>query len=184
MASDPHFASLGPSDPDLIGGCCSYEAVEAAPGYDVTIHLGWGDCEAGCISRHDWKFHVDSDGTVALVGENGDTPVEFQPVVGNGPARVSVELRAGPTCPVEGQAGCDPKAVANAEATLYDPDGNELSKATSDEDGEILLNLPPGAYFIVPSPVEGLLGTAEAKAFSVVRGETRMIRLDYDTGIR
>ena len=33
--------------------------------------FGWGDCPAGCIHRHFWKFYVDED-TVQLVQEYGD----------------------------------------------------------------------------------------------------------------
>ena len=33
---------------------------------------GWGDCPAGCISRHYWLFHVQSDGTVILIKSYGD----------------------------------------------------------------------------------------------------------------
>ena len=46
------------------------------------------------------------------------------------------------------------------------------------------LQTPQGTYFVEPQPVDGLLGTAPAFAFSVVAGETVDINVDYDTGIR
>ena len=50
--------------------------------------------------------------------------------------------------------------------------------------GQIQLQVPPGAYYVEPQPVEGLMGTAPAVAFSVVAGETLDLALTYDTGIR
>ena len=54
IASDPRFAGLTAQDPNAIGQCCFYTATSAANGYVVTIEVGWGDCQAGCISR---PFH-------------------------------------------------------------------------------------------------------------------------------
>jgi hypothetical protein len=69
---DPRFAGIGPKNPDLIGGCCFYEATPTANGFDVNVELGWGDCPAGCISRHRWSYAVGTDGTTTLVSESGD----------------------------------------------------------------------------------------------------------------
>jgi len=33
---------------------------------------GWGDCTAGCASRHYWLFHVKFDGTVLFISSYGD----------------------------------------------------------------------------------------------------------------
>jgi hypothetical protein len=186
LASDPHFASVRPGDPNLIGQCCTYEAVDAAPGYQVTVNLGWGDCPAGCISHHQSTFHVDPDGTITIVGQSGD---ENPPTPsGEGvTATVTLHLRAGPTCPVAQESpdpACEPRKVANAEVVLKSPDGNELGRATSNADGQVELRTPRGAYYVESQPVDGLLGTAPAFAFSVVAGETVDINVDYDTGIR
>jgi hypothetical protein len=102
-------------------------------------------------------------------------------------ASVTLHLGAGPTCPVVAnppQPGCDPKPVANAQVIVRDPAGNELATATSDDKGEIQTQLAPGAYYVEPQPVEGLLGQAPPVAFSVVGGETVDLSIDYDTGIR
>ena len=99
FASDPHFGALRPADPGLIGGCCSFDATDDPPGYAVSIQIGWGDCEAGCISHHTWQFHVDNDGTITLASQAGDG----EPTVPTGTgahASVTLHLQAGPTCPV------------------------------------------------------------------------------------
>lgn len=36
------------------------------------FEYGWGDCPAGCISRHFWGFSVNADGDVDFFGEGGN----------------------------------------------------------------------------------------------------------------
>jgi hypothetical protein len=80
---DPRFAGIGPKNPDVIGGCCFYEATPSADGYQVTVELGWGDCPAGCINRHRWSYVVGTDGTTTLLSETGDpVPSGFPDAVG------------------------------------------------------------------------------------------------------
>jgi hypothetical protein len=40
--------------------------------FEIKLTVGWGDCQAGCISRHTWTYDVAADGTVSLVSESGD----------------------------------------------------------------------------------------------------------------
>ena len=186
LASDPRFASVRPGDPNLIGQCCTYEASESPPGYEVTVNLGWGDCPAGCISHAKFTFHVDPDGTIALVEQSGNEGAPT-PQGEGASASVTLHMQAGPTCPVVSDPpdpACQPRPVASANVVLKSPDGTELGQATSNADGQIAVQAPPGAYFVEPQPVEGLLGTAPAFAYSVVAGETVDIDVEYDTGIR
>lgn len=187
FASDPQFASMGPLLPDVIGQCCFYEAVEVADGYEVTIEIGWGDCQAGCINRHRWLFHVGFDGTINLLNEEGDEPLDAPPVGGAGPAGVVLRLVAGPTCPVETNPpdpNCAARPVANAEVVIRNGAGVEQTRAVSDADGVITLELPPGAYSIEPQAAEGLMGTPEQVALAVLGGDQSELSLLYDTGIR
>lgn len=39
--------------------------------WEFTFSVGWGDCPAGCIKRHFWKFNVHPDGTVEYTGSEG-----------------------------------------------------------------------------------------------------------------
>ena len=75
VAAEPRFADVQPLDPDLIGQSAWYE-VQPASGvgaYIVTITIGWGDCQAGCIDEHTWQYAVGPDGTVTLQSESGDS---------------------------------------------------------------------------------------------------------------
>jgi hypothetical protein len=71
LATDPRFAGLEASNPDMIGQCCFYTVKSSPDGWLVTVEIGWGDCPAGCISRHRWTFTVDRNGTVTKIAESG-----------------------------------------------------------------------------------------------------------------
>ncbi len=64
-----------PLRPDMIGQSTWYEAFEDGDGFAVNITAGSGDCQAGCIDQHVWRYHVDRVGNVELTGEDGE-PVE------------------------------------------------------------------------------------------------------------
>jgi len=72
IASDPRFAGITALDPDVIGASSWWEGVETENGYAITITIGWGDCPAGCISRHVWTYAVTRDGNATLESETGD----------------------------------------------------------------------------------------------------------------
>lgn len=187
FASDPRWAQMVPLRSDLIGASMWYEAFEAVDGYTVAITAGAGDCESGCIERHVWNYHVDHDATISLTGEEGDD-VDVEPVGGgSGPAQVTVQLTAGPVCPVEQvppDPNCEARSVANAEVVIRDTSGVEVGRGTSDSEGVVTFELGAGAYYAEAQPVEGLMGTPEAQAFSVVGGGTAGLLMSYDTGIR
>ncbi len=73
IASDPRFAGTIKLSPDIIGASRWWEAA-ARPdgGFQITLTIGWGDCPAGCISRHSWFYGVTADGQVTLESEAGD----------------------------------------------------------------------------------------------------------------
>jgi hypothetical protein len=71
IEENPEFQGIGPKNPDMIGGCCWYEAAVAPGGFQVTMHVGWGDCPSGCIENHTWVYMVSQDGSVELVSEDG-----------------------------------------------------------------------------------------------------------------
>jgi hypothetical protein len=72
IAENPRFEGIGARDPDLIGGCCWYEATAVPGGFQVVVTIGWGDCPSGCINEHVWTFAVTPAGEVGLIGEKGE----------------------------------------------------------------------------------------------------------------
>lgn len=97
VALDARFAGIGPRDPGMVGQGSWYEVVPAASGWSVTVQLGWGDCPAGCISRHTWVYAVTSDGVASKVSETGDAlPVASGPIASAQPAP-SALAQASPT---------------------------------------------------------------------------------------
>jgi hypothetical protein len=73
IGSDPRFAGATQLRPDAIGLSKWWEARSLQSGaYEIKLTVGSGDCQAGCIDRHQWTFNVAADGTLKLVSESGD----------------------------------------------------------------------------------------------------------------
>jgi hypothetical protein len=184
---DPRFATLQPPDPNVIGACCSISAVEAGDGWTVTVEIGWGDCPAGCISRHHWIYSVTPAGAATLESEDGP-PVPAD-VPGGGGATVPIGIvgsaTAGPVCPVvrPNDPACADRPVLGAVIHVIDDHGTEVATLETDQAGRFAIALPPGSYRVQPDPVEGLMGTP-APVEVVVRDGPIAVTLTYDTGIR
>jgi hypothetical protein len=189
LGSDARFAGLKAEDPNLIGQCCFYTAAQAGTGYAVTIEIGWGDCQAGCISRHHWFYAVATDGSIHLDREDGPAVPAGVPGPGDGTTGGVIGIRgiatAGPVCPVSapGDPACADRPVVGAHVHVIDATGIEVATMETDATGAFVVTLPPGRYRIVPDPVEGLMGTASPVVVTVGTGLV-LVRLPYDTGIR
>jgi hypothetical protein len=207
LAQDPGFAGITPLDPDLIGQAAWYEVSPGVVGWRVTITKGWGDCQAGCISRHTWVYEVDGTGNVRLVEERGDAPeggTGLGPGGGAGDGEPSPPIAvpadggpwiaglayAGPVCPVARvppDPSCADRPVAGAAVVIRDGDGRAVARSTTAADGTFLAAVPAGGGYVVEAgPVEGLLGTPAAQAVIVPDGPgaSVVVNLAYDTGIR
>ena len=189
-AANPRFASIVPLQPDLIGQSAWYEVSPGTVGWQVQITIGWGDCQAGCISRHVWTYAVSPDGTVSLVNETGDVPVpSVATVPGAGRPGVAGTALEGPVCPVEKNPPdplCADRPVAGAVVIVRDASGNEIARATTAADGTYAIDLAPGDYTVEAQPVEGIMGAPAPVTVSVPAGATDAVVVDlgYDTGIR
>ncbi len=189
----PELAGIGPKDPNLIGGCCFWEAVQTADGFDVTFEVGWGDCQAGCIERHRWTYTVSQDGAVTLRTEDGPPVPSGVPGPGGGstggilPGGTGIQGRvlAGPTCPVVtlNDPSCNDRPVAGATILILDARGTEVARLLTDAGGNYAIALPAGQYTIEPQPVEGFMHLAEPVAVTVGDG-VASVDIAFDTGIR
>jgi hypothetical protein len=189
----PNFEGIGPKDPDLIGGCCFWEATPTADGFEVTFEIGWGDCPAGCINRHSWTYSVSRDGAVTLLSESGPAVPPGVPGSDGGttggilPGGSGIEGRAlaGPTCPVVtvNDPSCDDRPVAGATLIILDARGTEVARLVTDANGHFAVALPSGPYVIEPQPVDGFFRTAESVQATVADG-VLTVDIGYDTGIR
>lgn len=187
FASDERWGRMMPLRADMVGQSSWYEVVADGAGFTVSITVGQGDCQAGCIEKHVWEYHVDVDGSVVLVGESGDDVGIQPPVGGDGPAQITVDLLAGPVCPVvqdPPDPNCDDRPVKNAEVKLFDASGTLVETLSSNDDGRVVFQVPAGAYYVEPQATEGLMGTPEAQAVSVLGGDQSGLLFGYDTGIR
>ena len=191
IATEPRLTGIAPFDTGLIGQS-SWYAVEPASGvgaFVVEVHVGWGDCEAGCINEHGWVYAVLPDGTASVVSETGPpVPANAWPSpAGAGATGIGGIAVAGPVCPVETvppDPDCAPRPVAGAVVVIRDGSGSEVARTTTEADGSFFVEVAVGNYAVEPQPVEGLMGTAAALEVRVAAGSLAQIQLDYDTGIR
>lgn len=187
LASDPRFRGFGPLDPNVIGQDRWYEVLPLGDGVRVRLHVGWGDCPAGCINEHTIDIDVDRSLAVVAVTEGGDPlPAGILPVDGSEPGIVSVSALAGPTCPAErpGDPACAPRPVA-ATIELVSPDGRGLAAVHTNPDGSAELRAPPGVYVVLGRADEPFMtGDPQPVVVSVAGGGSVTVSLLWDTGIR
>jgi carboxypeptidase family protein len=192
LAANPQFAGIGPLNNDMIGQCCWYQVTEAPGGYQVTIHVGWGDCPAGCIDKHEWTYLVSAaDGVVSLIGETGPpVPAGVPGAVGAsggpGPSGIAGKAVAGPVCPVvrANDPNCDPRPIPDAVVVVRSLDGTEVARTRTDASGNFQVALPPGSYTVGGEQTSGFPIPPSPVAVSVVANTQTDVQLLFDTGIR
>ena len=191
VAAEPRIAGIKAHDANAIGQAAWYEVTPASGvgAFLVKIHLGWGDCPAGCISQHSWLYAVMPDGTVNLQSQDGDAvPPDAWPVPASGSisSGLLVTVSAGPTCPVErpNDPACAPRPVQGAVIVIRDAGGAEKGSVTSGADGTATIDLPAGEYTLEPQPVQGLMHAAAPMRVTVGDGGPTEVTILYDTGIR
>ncbi len=190
MATHPEFARIGPLNQDLIGQCCWWEVATVPAGYQVLIHVGWGDCQAGCIDRHEWSYTVSPNGAIGLIGEKGSAvPAGILPAGGGpgvGPTGIAGTVTAGPTCPVQkpGDPNCQPRPVAGASIVVRDASGSVVATAQSDATGQFSVGLPPGSYTVESQPIAGYMSAPSPITVTVIANAQSRADLQFDTGIR
>jgi hypothetical protein len=191
IAREPRLTGITEFDPELIGQGTYYEVTPASGvgAFLVKVTVGWGDCPAGCINRHEWLYAVQPDGTVVLQTESGDpVPNDVWPSPG-GDGRTGILLTAvaGPVCPVETnppEPECAPRPVPGAVVIVRDVAGDEVTRATLDAGGFAFVELPAGTYSLEAEAAPDLMGAPEPQSVTVSDGAAVPITLEYDTGIR
>jgi hypothetical protein len=185
---EPRLTGIPAFDPDLIGQSAWHKVTAGDGGFQVDAFLGWGDCMAGCIERHEWTYLVAENGTVNLIKDQGvPVPPDGWPSPsGSGATGIFGTAAAGPVCPVEqvGDPACAARPVPGAVVVIRDATGQEVARATTDARGVFFVQLAPGSYVVEGQPVEGLLGTPQAFEATVNEAGETVISIAYDTGIR
>ena len=141
--------------------------------WQVVFRVGWGDCQAGCITdTRGPATWWPRDGPVTFVAERpaprsrrpGESSLAAAAAIATG---VGGRVTAGPTCPVvqarrprlrrpagqRGRAGRDRRRA-----------GPEVARVTTDAAGLYRIGLPPGDYTLEPQPVRGHPGDRAADA--------------------
>jgi len=111
------------------------------------------------------------------------------PTPGDGPTSIAVTAIAGPICPVERDPpdpSCAPRPVEGAPIFVQPADGRDIlvAQGTTGADGTVAIDVPPGDYIVPGGDVEGLMGRPEPVTVTLVAGNSEIVVLTYDTGIR
>ncbi len=191
IAREPRLTGITELDPNLIGQGTFYEVDEASGvgAFLVKVTVGWGDCQAGCINRHEWLYAVQPDDTVVLQSEGGDAvPADAWPSPG-GDGRTGIMLTTvrGPICPVvtdPPDPECLPTPVPGAVVVIRDVAGAEVANETTGDDGTLFVELEAGTYTLEAQPVEGTMSPPAAQSVTVPDSTGIPVTLEYDTGIR
>ena len=192
IAFEKRLTGIAPHNPDAIGQSAWYEVAPASGvgAFVVTVRVGWGDCEAGCIDEHVWHFAVAPDGAVSVVSETGPAvPDDAWPSPNGAGQKTGIGgvATAGPVCPVEKNPpdpACAPRPVDGAVLVFGDAAGTEVARTTTAADGTFFAELPAGFYVVTPQPAQGLLGTPGPQSVTVTDGAAVRLAFAYDTGIR
>lgn len=191
IAHEPRLAGITRFDPELMGQGTHYDVTEASGvgAFIVDVTVGWGDCQAGCISRHQWQYVVQPDGSVTVQSDSGDpVPDDAWPTPGgDGRTGIRIVALASPVCPVEQDPpdpACAPRAVPGAVIVVDDVAGNEVQRVTLDDAGVGFVELEAGTYTLIGQPMEGLMGVPAEQSVTVHDGTAVPVTLMYDTGIR
>ena len=65
---------VGYSEPNgFVGDGDNITIIDMDSHWEFIFSVAWGDCPAGCISRHFWYFNVHPDGVVEFTGSGGST---------------------------------------------------------------------------------------------------------------
>lgn len=192
---EPRLAGIVKRDPDMIGQASWYEAMPASGvgAFVVTVRLGWGDCQAGCIDEHTWVYAVGPDGSVTLQSEGGGAvPDAAWPAPGAGGQAgrtgILVTAVAGPTCPVETvppDPACAPRPVPSRLIVVTDGAGQRVAQQETDAAGTSFFEVAPGAYVVMVADTgQDFFGTPEAQQVEVIAGAVTPVAIAFDTGIR
>lgn len=195
IAHQPRLAGIGKRDPGMIGQSSWYEAMPASGvgAFIVTVRLGWGDCQAGCIDEHTWVYAVGPDGSVTLQSEGGGAVPDtaWPAAAGGGQAGrtgILVTAVAGPTCPVEtvpADPACAPRPVPDRTIEVTDGAGRSVARQGTDAAGMSFFEVPAGVYVIrVVDTGDDPFGIPEAQKVEVVAGVAAPVTIAFDTGIR
>ncbi len=101
--------------------------------------------------------------------------------------RLTGDVVAGPTCPVEQVDNpCPPKVVADREVKILSKSGQEVARTTTDAQGHFSVALAPGDYVVAVAIVSGQVGVRQNTPgdITVASGQSSYIKIELDTGIR
>lgn len=111
------------------------------------------------------------------------TPSPTTELIQTGSSGVHLSATIGPTCPGPERPGQVCTQPYEGLFVVTDGNGAEVARATTDSNGQVTIDLPPGTYTIVPK-VEGRWPSGAPAAVIVPAGQYVEVHIELDSGIR
>lgn len=134
----------------------------------------------------------------ALPGESGALPVppplvtatvvEVTPaptveLIPTGSSGIHLTATIGPTCPGPERPGQVCTQPYQGQFVVTGGNGAEVARVTTDENGQALIDLPPGEYTVTPQ-IEGRFPSGAPVSATVGAGQYVEVNVELDSGIR
>lgn len=134
------------------------------------------------ISRKIYFPIIDPVTTKSIVLSLQPTPTPYQ----DGKSGIMGKIVLGPTCPAVGSGmedECQDKPYQGTVAVKTSDGTKEITKFTSDAEGNFKVSLTPGDYLLVPVS-DSRSSFGKPQNVTVKEGEFTSVTIPYDTGIR
>lgn len=104
-------------------------------------------------------------------------------LIPTGSSGIRLAATIGPTCP--GPERPDQVCTHPYEGLFVVTDGSgaEVTRVTTDQNGQALIDLPPGEYTVTPE-IEGRLPSGAPVSAAVIDGQYVEVNIELDSGIR
>ncbi len=100
-----------------------------------------------------------------------------------GSSGIHLTATIGPTCPGPQRIGQVCTQPYEGPFIVSNDNGAEVARATTNQDGQALIDLPPGVYTITPK-IDGVLPSGKPLTVTVLVGQYVEANIELDSGIR
>lgn len=115
--------------------------------------------------------------------EASSTPAPTAELIKTGTSGIHLVATIGPTCPGPERPGQVCTKPYQGEFVVTDSGGTEVAQATTNQDGQTLINLSPGTY-TVTLKIEGRFPSGAPVNATVAAGQYAEVNIELDSGIR
>jgi hypothetical protein len=115
--------------------------------------------------------------------EAAPTPAPTTELIPTGSSGIRLTATVGPTCPGPQRPGQVCTQPYQGLFVVTNTAGSEVARVTTNQNGQALIDLPPGEYTITPK-IEGRLPSGAPVTATVIDGQYVKVASELDSGMR